>query len=129
MPSSSIAVNVRGALKTAMSGVAANIFDAVPETEIVPFVAIMPSNPYLEPNLIGSSTRTKINLTAVVAVASYNNAAALDNIEKLIMSILAVIPSGYTIGSVSDPRPFTLANGSQVVACEIDLSTQYTQTN
>lgn len=128
MPSS-IAVNVRGALKTALSGVAANVFDSVPETEIVPFVALLPSNPYLEPNLLGTATRVKINLTAVVAVAGYNNAAALDNIETLVISILGTIPSGYTITSVSDPRPVTLASGSQVVACEIDLSTHYTQTN
>lgn len=128
MPSS-IAVNVRGALKTALANVPANIFDAVPETEIVPFVALLPSNPYLEPNMIGTSTRVKVNLTAVVAVAGYNNAASLDNIETLCMSILGAIPSGYTIQSVSDPRPVTLASGSQVVACEIDLSTQYTQTN
>lgn len=128
MPSS-IAVNVRGALKTSLSSVAANVFDAVPETEIVPFVALLPANPYLEPNMIGTSTRVKINLTAVVAVAGYNNAASLDNIEKLVISILGLIPSGYTITSVSDPRPVTLASGSQVVACEIDLSTQYTQTN
>ena len=87
----------------------------------------MPSNPYLEPNLVGLSTRVKVNLTAVVAVAGYNNAASLDNIERLVISILGAIPSGYTIGSVSDPRPVTLASGSQVVACEIDLSTQYTQ--
>ena len=128
MPSS-IAVNVRGALKTSLSSVAANVFDAVPETEIVPFVALLPANPYLEPNMIGTSTRVKVNLTAVVAVAGYNNAASLDNIERLVISILGLIPSGYTITSVSDPRPVTLASGSQVVACEIDLSTQYTQTN
>lgn len=128
MPSS-IAVNVRGALKTSLSSVAANVFDAVPETEIVPFVALLPATPYLEPNMIGTSTRVKVNLTAVVAVAGYNNAASLDNIERLVISILGLIPSGYTITSVSDPRPVTLASGSQVVACEIDLSTQYTQTN
>jgi hypothetical protein len=129
MTASSIAVNVRGALKTAISGIAINPYDAVPEAPQVPFAAIVPNTPYLEPNLIGTSTRVKINLVITVGVAMYSNNAALDNIEKLVMSILAVIPSGYTVGSVSNPIPMTLASGSEILACEIDISTQYTQTN
>jgi hypothetical protein len=129
MTASSIAVNVRGALKTAISGIAINPYDAVPEAPQVPFAAIVPNTPYLEPNLIGTSTRVKINLIITVGVAMYSNNAALDNIEKLVMSILAVIPSGYTVGSVSNPIPMTLASGSDILACEIDISTQYTQTN
>jgi len=129
MTASSIAVNVRGALKTAISGIAINPYDAVPEAPQVPFAAIVPNTPYLEPNLIGTSTRVKINLIITVGVAMYSNNAALDNIEKLVMSILSVIPSGYTVGSVSNPIPMTLASGSDILACEIDISTQYTQTN
>jgi flagellar biosynthesis protein FliR len=129
MTASSIAVNVRGALKTAISGVAANTYDSVPESPMVPFAAVVPSTPYLEANLIGTSTRVKVNLVITVGVASYSNAASLDNIEKLVMSILAVIPSGYTVGSVSNPVPVSLASGSEILACEIELSTQYTQTN
>ena len=129
MTASSIAVNVRGALKTAISGIAINPYDAVPEAPQVPFAAIVPNTPYLEPNLIGTSTRVKINLIITVGVAMYSNNAALDNIEKLVISILSVIPSGYTVGSVSNPIPMTLASGSDILACEIDISTQYTQTN
>jgi hypothetical protein len=129
MTASSIAVNIRGALKTAISSVAINPYDSVPEAPQVPFAAVVPNTPYLEPNLIGTSTRVKINLVITVGVAMYSNAASLDNIEKLVMSILAVIPQGYTIGSVSNPIPMTLASGSEVLACEIDISTQYTQTN
>ena len=129
MTASSIAVNIRGALKTALSNLSVNAYDSVPEAPMVPFAAITPSIPYLEANLIGASTRVKVNLVITVGVAGYSNAASLDNIEKLVMSILAVIPSGYTVGSVSNPVPVTLASGSEVLACEIDISTQYTQTN
>lgn len=129
MTASSIAVNIRGALKTALSSVAVNPYDSVPESPQVPFAAVVPNTPYLEANLIGTSTRVKVNLVITVGVAMYSNAASLDNIEKLVMSILAVIPSGYTVGSVSNPIPMTLASGSEVLACEIDISTQYTQTN
>jgi hypothetical protein len=129
MTASSIAVNIRGALKTAISSVAVNPYDSVPEAPQVPFAAIVPNTPYLEPNLIGTSTRVKINLIITVGVAMYSNNAALDNIEQLVMDILAVIPQGYTVGSVSNPIPMTLASGSEIIACEIQLSTQYTQTN
>ncbi len=128
MTASSIAVNVRGALKTAIAGVAANTYDSVPEAPIVPFAAVVPSTPYLEANLIGTSTRVKVNLVITVGVAMYSNASALDNIEKLIISILAVIPSGYTVGSVSNPVPMTIG-ASEILMSEIELSTQYTQTN
>jgi hypothetical protein len=128
MTASSIAVNVRGALKTAIAGVAANTYDSVPEAPIVPFAAVVPSTPYLEANLIGTSTRVKVNLVITVGVAMYSNASALDNIEKLIISILAVIPSGYTVGSVSNPVPMSIG-ASEILMSEIELSTQYTQTN
>jgi hypothetical protein len=128
MTASSIAVNVRGALKTAIAGVAANTYDSVPEAPIVPFAAVVPSTPYLEANLIGTSTRVKVNLSITIGVAMYSNASALDNIEKLIISILAVIPSGYTVGSVSNPIPMTIG-ASEILMSEIELSTQYTQTN
>ena len=129
MTASSIAVNIRGVLKTAISSVAVNPYDSVPEAPQVPFAAIVPNTPYLEPNLIGTSTRVKINLIITVGVAMYSNNAALDNIEQLVMDILAVIPQGYTVGSVSNPIPMTLASGSDILACEIDISTQDTQTN
>jgi len=128
MTASSIAVNVRGALKTAIAGVAANTYDSVPEAPIVPFAAVVPNTPYLEANLIGTSTRVKVNLVLTVGVAMYSNASALDNIEKLIISILAVIPSGYTVGSVSNPVPMSIG-ASEILMSEIELSTQYTQTN
>ena len=128
MPASTIATSVRGAIKTAIANVAANTYDSVPEAPIVPFAAVVPSNPYLEANLIGTSTRVRVNLVITVGVAMHSNAAALDNIEQLVMSILAVIPSGYTVGSVSNPVPLTTA-ASEILACEIELSTQYTQTN
>lgn len=128
MTASSIAVNVRGALKTAIQNVAANTYDSVPEAPIVPFAAVVPNTPYLEANLIGTSTRVKVNLVITVGVAMYSNASALDNIEKLIISILAVIPSGYTVGSVSNPIPMTIG-ASEILMSEIELSTQYTQTN
>jgi hypothetical protein len=129
MTASSIAVNVRGALKTAISSVAANVYDSVPEAPMVPFAAVVPFAPYLETVLINkSSIKVKVNLVITIGVAMYSNAAALDNIEQLTISILAALPSNYTLGNVSNPIPVQIG-ASEILACEIEVSTYYTQTN
>ena len=130
MPASSIAVDVRGLLKTQISAITANVYDTVPEAPSVPFAAVLPSNPYLEIEVFTKNTvRTKVNLMIVVGVASYSNAASLDNIEQLIISILAALPAGYEIGAISNPTPQLLASGSEILAAEIEVTTRYTQTN
>jgi hypothetical protein len=54
MPST-IAADVRGALKTALAACTANIYDSVPEAPIVPAIVIVPDSPYMELELIGKS--------------------------------------------------------------------------
>lgn len=128
MPST-ILSSVRTPLKTAISGVAANVFDSVPESPIVPFAAIVPNVPYLQPTLLGKDTvKLRLNFVLTVGVAIYDNQSALDNWEQLVISILAAIPSGYEVGDVSNPIPIEIG-ASLVLAGEIQLSTYYTQTN
>lgn len=129
MTASTILSSVRNPLKTAISGVAANVYDAVVSDPIVPFAAIVPNTPYLQPSLLGKDkVKLRVNFVLTVGVAIYDNQAALDNIEQLVISILAAIPSGYEVGDVSNPIPVELG-ASLVLACEIQLSTYYTQTN
>lgn len=129
MTASTILSSVRTPLKTAIAGVAANVYDSVPEAPIVPFAAVVADSPYMESTLIGkSSVKVKLNFRIAVGVAIYDNQSALDNIEQLVISILAVIPSGYTLGNVSNPIPIEVG-ASQILACEIEISTYYTQTN
>lgn len=129
MTASTILSTVRTPLKTAISGVAANVYDSVPESPIVPFAAIVPNTPYLQPALLGKdSIKLKVNLVMTIGVAIYDNQSALDNIEQLAISILAAIPSGYEVGDVSNPIPLNIG-ASEILACEIQLSTYYKQTN
>ena len=64
MPST-IAADVRGALKTALAACTANIYDSVPEAPIVPAIVIVPDSPYMELELIGKST-TRVDRKSVV---------------------------------------------------------------
>lgn len=129
MTASTILSSVRNPLKTAIAGVAANVYDAVVPDPIVPFAAVVPNAPYLQPTLLGKDkVKLRVNFVLTVGVAIYDNQAALDNIEQLVISILAAIPSGYEVGDISNPIP-VLVGASEVLACEIQLSTYYTQTN
>jgi hypothetical protein len=123
----SIKVNVRDVLASALSSVAASVYSSVPEAVIPPACLIIPRAPYLESTLInGSVTKVKINFTVTAAVAYNSNAGALDNLEQLIISILGAMPSGYVVGNVDRPA-ITSVGASNLLVADLDVSTYYTQ--
>ncbi len=123
----SIKVNVRDVLASALTGVAASVYSSVPEAVIPPACIIIPGAPYLESTLInGSVTKVKINFTVTAAVAYNSNAGALDNLEQLIISILGAMPSGYVVGNVDRPA-ITSVGASNLLVADLDVSTYYTQ--
>jgi hypothetical protein len=118
----------RATLAAAFNSLAATSYAFVPESPIPPAIVIVPSSPYMEPNLIGSVTKTKINFT-ITAIVSYNsNPASLDNLEQLVMGILAAVPAGYVVGNVEKPVPLEVG-ASTMLCADINVSTYYTQTN
>ena len=128
MPASTILSQVRTPLATALSSVAGNVYSFVPESVIPPAVVVVPDSPYLELETINKSTiHTKINFTISVAVAYNSNPASLDNIEQLIMSVLAVIPTGYVVSSVERPTVSQVGAATLLIA-DVRVSTYYTQT-
>jgi hypothetical protein len=127
MPSTILSA-VRTPLATALAGVAGNVYSFVPETVIPPAVVVVPDSPYIELETINKSTiHAKLNYTISVAVAYNSNPASLDNIEQLIMSVLAVIPSGYVVSSVERPT-VTQVGASTLLIADVRVSTYYTQT-
>ena len=128
MPASTILSQVRTPLATALASVAGNVYSYVPETIIPPAVVCVPDTPYLELETISKSTlHVKINFTISVAVAYNSNPASLDNIEQLIMSVLAVIPTGYVVSVVERPT-VTQVGASTLLIADVRVSTYYTQT-
>jgi len=127
MPSTILSA-VRTPLATALSSVAGNVYSFVPESVIPPAVVVVPDSPYLELETINKSTiHAKINFTITAAVAYNSNPASLDNIEQLIMSILAVIPTGYVVSSVERPT-VSQVGASTLLIADVRVSTYYTQT-
>jgi len=128
MTASTILSSVRQPLATALSTVLGNVYSFVPESVIPPAVVVVPDSPYLELETISKSAiRTKINMTITVAVAYNSNPASLDNIEQLILSVLAVIPAGYIVSSVEKPT-VTQVGASTLLIADVRVSTYYTQT-
>lgn len=129
MTASTILSAVRTPLANALAGVSANVFSYVPENVPVPAVVLVPDSPYMEFDTIGKSTfRAKLNFTISCCVAYNSNPASLDNIEQLITSVVAAIPSGYEVSEVQRPT-VTQVGASNLLVADIGVSTYYTQTN
>jgi hypothetical protein len=83
------------------------VYPSVPESPIPPAIVVVPDAPYMEIVLIGK--------------------ASLDNLEKLIMGILAAMPAGYVVGQIEKPTVLEVGQSPMLVA-DINVSTYYTQT-
>jgi hypothetical protein len=128
MPANSIA-ETRSALATAFSALSANVYPSVPESPIPPAIVVVPDSPYMEVVLISKSkTQVKLNFAITAIVASNSNAGSLDNLEKLIIGILAAMPAGYVVGVIEKPTVLEVGQSPMLVA-DINVSTYYTQTN
>jgi len=128
VPNQTILEQVRTPLATALSSVAGNVYSFVPETVIPPAVVVVPDSPYLEFETISKSNiRAKVNMTITVAVAYNSNPASLDNIEQLVISVLAVIPAGYIVSSVERPT-VTQVGASTLLIADVRVSTYYQRT-
>ena len=124
----SIQDDVRGAIKTALAGVAANVYDIVPEAPIVPAIVLVPDSPYMELETIGrAKVRVKLNYTVTACVAYFSNAASLDNLEKLTISILSALSaSKYELSTVERPS-VTQIGTTNLLVSDIRLSVRYEQ--
>jgi len=118
----------RAALANAFSALSATCYASVPESPIPPAIVIVPDSPYMEIVLIGKgAVKVKINFAISAIVASNSNAGSLDNLEKLIIGILAAMPAGYVVGQIEKPTVLEVGQSPMLVA-DINVSTYYTQT-
>jgi hypothetical protein len=67
----------------------------------------------------------RVNLTVTGVVGYSNNAAALDNLEQLMISIISTMPNGYVVGNVNQPQPLEVGAGKYLTA-DLQVSTYYT---
>ena len=122
----SIESAIRTPLKNALSTIAANVYNGIPEVMTSPSIVLVPASPYLESTLInGATTKVRINLLVTGFVGYSNNAAALTNLEDLMIDIISTMPGGYVVGDVSTPSPLEVGAGKFLTA-DLQVSTYYT---
>jgi hypothetical protein len=121
-----IELDIRTPLQTALTSIAANVYNGIPETMTSPSIVLVPGSPYLESTLInGTTTKMKINLLVTGVVGYSSNAAALTNLEDLMIAIVSTMPAGYVVGDVSTPTPLEVGAGKFLTA-DLQVSTYYT---
>ena len=121
-----IEADIRTPLQTALSSIAANVYNGIPEVMTSPSIVLVPGSPYLESTLInGTTTKVRINLLVTGVVGYSSNAAALTNLEDLMVSIISTMPGGYVVGDVSTPTPLEVGAGKFLTA-DLQVSTYYT---
>ena len=121
-----IEADIRTPLQTALSTIAANVYNGIPEVMTSPSIVLIPGSSYLESTLInGTTTKMKINLLVTGVVGYSNNAAALTNLEDLMIAIVSTMPAGYVVGDVSIPTPLEVGAG-KFLAADLQVSTYYT---
>jgi hypothetical protein len=121
-----IEADIRTPLQTALTSIAANVYNGIPETMTSPSIVLVPGSPYLESTLInGSTTKVKINFQVTGVVGYSSNSGALTNLEDLMIAIISTMPNGYTVGDVSSPTPLEVGAG-RFLTSDLQVSTYYT---
>lgn len=119
--------DIRSELRTALTEIKANVYDHVPETVIAPALVVVPNSPYIEINTIGSTViNLQLNFTLTLCVSYHSNAAALDNLERLYLQVLAALPANYVVGVLEKPA-VTQVGASELLVADFNVSTRYTE--
>lgn len=112
---------VRENLATVFSDAGYQAYAYPPATVIPPAIVIVPDEPYLELETIGSQgTRMLLRVELIVAVQATDNPGSLDNLEKLVVAVLQLLPQGTAVDPVR--RPATEQVGpSELLTCRIPV--------
>jgi hypothetical protein len=75
-----------------------------------------------------TTTRVRLNYTITACVAYFSNPASLDNLEKLVISILGALNAAkYELSTVERPS-ITAVGTTNLLVSDIRLSVRYEQT-
>jgi hypothetical protein len=94
----------RAAIASAIQGAGYRAHAYAPPAVIPPAVVIVPDQPYLVLETIGNpGTRVVARFELIVCVAALDNQAQLDQLEKITIDVLQVLPQGTSVGDIERP--------------------------
>jgi len=95
---------VRQELATAIQAAGYKVHKYPPATVIPPAVVIVPDEPYLTAEVIGSGgNRWAVNFELIVAVAPLDNEGQLIQLENITVDVVRNLPKGVALGSIQRP--------------------------
>jgi len=94
----------RAAIAAAIAGAGYKAHAYPPATVIPPAVVIVPDQPYLLLETIGNpGTRVNARFELIVCVAPLDNQGQLNNLERITIDVLQVLPAGTVVGDIERP--------------------------
>jgi hypothetical protein len=95
---------IRTTLANAIAGAGYRVHKFPPATVIPPAVVIVPDDPYLQAEVIGSGGNVwRVNFELIVAVAALDNEGQLIQLENITVDVCRVLPRGTELGSIQRP--------------------------
>lgn len=116
--------DVRETLATALAGTGYRVHSFPPPIVIPPAVVIVPGEPWLTIDTIGrpgSGIRAEVQFELNVAVAALDNLGSLEQLEAVVIDVLAALPSGTSLDRVGRPVVETVGP-SDLLTCRIDVA-------
>jgi hypothetical protein len=96
--------SIRQSVATAIEQAGYKAYAQPLATVIPPGVVIVPAEPYLEANTLASGGLLwQVNLTLIVVVAYLDPAAALSNLEQIVVRVATKLPRGASFDTVGQP--------------------------
>jgi hypothetical protein len=95
---------VRQELANAIQAAGYKVHKYPPATVIPPAVVIVPDDPYLTAEVIGSGgNRWAVSFELIVAVAALDNEGQLIQLENITVDVVRNLPKGVALGSIQRP--------------------------
>lgn len=94
--------------KDALEAAGLDVKEYLPDRITPPVVIVMPNQPYLTPETVGSEYTMNLEVVCIAATAS--NETASEQLDELIESVLNALPAYAGISTVG--KPYALATGN-----------------
>lgn len=114
-----ITTDARQAIITALSGVAATVYDTVPPAPIPPAVVVAPDSPWFVPATIGNRLRGELRLRCMCVTR--DGQGGIDRLESLIEAVMSALPDGVAVDEVSPPQSTDLGAQGSALMSEIAI--------
>jgi hypothetical protein len=118
------ATDARLAITAALTAAGLPAFSYVPKTVSMPAVIVIPDDPYLTPNRVGSQLSMEIAFVVACVANGNDNEAAVAVCEALAEAVVVSLPDGVRAVRVSRPSLDSIGAQGSVYVAEVTVQAQ-----